>query len=146
MYFSGTICMFVLHGTVHDLVRAQGPDGKDTFVSLSDFLGTQVFGSWDVVLGCDLGRGLRAIAGGDSKRLQGMVQHVTGVLGLPAGWSRDPEIVELRVPAPFEVDGDILWVGAIVVAEQLHADGDRRLPGELRIIAGAVREAGVKID
>lgn len=91
MYFSGTICMFVLHGNVHDLVRSQDADGKDTFVSLTDFLGTQVFGSWDTVLGCDLGRGLRAVAGGDSKRLQGMMQHVTGVLGLPAGWSRDPD-------------------------------------------------------
>jgi AAA+ superfamily predicted ATPase len=91
MYFSGTICMFVLHGNVHDLVRSQDADGKDTFVNLTDFLGTQVFGSWDTVLGCDLGRGLRAIAGSDSKRLQGMVQHVAGVLGLPAGWSRDPD-------------------------------------------------------
>ena len=90
MYFSGTICMFVLHGNVHDLVRCQGAD-EDTFVNLSDFLATQLFGSWDVVLGCDLGRGLRPIAGSDSKRLQGMMQHITGVLGLPATWSRDPD-------------------------------------------------------
>ena len=91
MYYSGTICMFVLHGNVHDLVRAQGPDGKDTFISLPDFLATQVFGSWDVVLGCDLGRGLRGLAGSDAKRLQTMMQHVTGALGLPATWSRDPD-------------------------------------------------------
>lgn len=90
MYFSGTICMFVLYGNVHDLVRSQGTD-KDTFVNLSDFLATQVFGSWDVVLGCDLGRGLRPIAGSNPNRLKGMMQSVTGVLGLPATWSRDPD-------------------------------------------------------
>lgn len=90
MYFSGTICVFVLYGNVHDLVRCQGTD-KDTFVNLSDFLATQLFGSWDIVLGCDLGRGLRPIAGSNSKRLQGMMQPVTSVLGLPASWSRDPD-------------------------------------------------------
>src|SRR5436853_2951809 len=71
MYFSGTICMFVLHGNVHDLVGCQGADGKRTFVSLPDFHATQVFGAWDVVLDCDLGRGLRCLAGSDSKLLQG---------------------------------------------------------------------------
>jgi len=85
MYFSGTICMFVLYGNVHDLVRCQGAE-KDTFVNLSDFLATQLFGSWDIVLGCDLGRGLRPIAGSNPKRLQGMMQPVTSVLGLPATW------------------------------------------------------------
>jgi AAA+ superfamily predicted ATPase len=90
MYFSGTICMFVLYGNVHDLVRCQGAE-KDTFVNLSDFLATQLFGSWDIVLGCDLGRGLRPIAGSNPKRLQGMMQPVTSVLGLPATWSRDPD-------------------------------------------------------
>lgn len=91
MYFSGTISMFVLHGNVHDLVRCVGPGGEEKYVSLPDFLATQVFGTWEVVMGYDVGRGLRALAGGDARRLQGMVQYATGVLGLPATWTRDPD-------------------------------------------------------
>ena len=56
------------------------------------------------------------------------------------------EIVELRPPAPFEVVVDGFGIGAIVVAEQLDPDRNRRLPAELRIIAGAVREAGVDVE
>lgn len=91
LYYSGTICMFVLHGNVHDLVRCPGADGKESFVSISDFLATQVFGNWDVVLSYDVGRGLRPLAGNDAKRLQGMMQTVTGAIGLPATWPRDPD-------------------------------------------------------
>ncbi len=93
LYYSGTICQFVLHGNVHDLVRCQDVAGQDTFVSLPDFLATQVFGSWDVVLAYDVGRGLRPLAGSDGKRLQQMMQHISGVIGLPATWSRDPDKV-----------------------------------------------------
>lgn len=92
-YYSGTISMFVLHGNVHDLVRCPGENGADVYVSLPDFLATQVFGSWDVVLSYDVGRGLRALAGSDGKRLQSMLQQVTGVLGLPGNWPRDPDKV-----------------------------------------------------
>src|SRR5438552_10542809 len=74
LYFSGTINTFVLYGNVHDLVRSQG-GGTAAFVSLPDFLATQVFGAWDVTLSYDLGRGLRPVAGDDAKRLQGMVQY-----------------------------------------------------------------------
>ena len=61
LYFSGTTCVFVLHGNVHDLVRV--PDGDGTrYCGLNDFLVSQVFGRWDLVLGYDLSRGLRALA------------------------------------------------------------------------------------
>lgn len=93
LYFSGTINTFVLHGNVHDLVRCERPEGRDAFVSLPDFLAEQLFGSWDVVMGYDLGRGLRPVAGGDAKRLQAMMQYASGVIGLPANWSRDPDKV-----------------------------------------------------
>ena len=63
LYFSGTIDMFVLYGNVHDLVRCKSGEGT-SFVSLPDFLATQVFGAWDVTLSYDLGRGLRPVAGG----------------------------------------------------------------------------------
>ena len=92
LYFSGTINTFVLHGNVHDLVRCQTASGK-SFVNLSDFLATQVFGAWDLTLSYDLGRGLRVVAGDDSKRLLAMVQHVSGLIGLPAAWPRDPDKV-----------------------------------------------------
>jgi AAA+ superfamily predicted ATPase len=98
LYFSGTINTFVLYGNVHDLVRRRS-DGTSSFVSLPDFLATQVFGAWDVTLSYDLGRGLRAVAGDDGKRLQAMMQYVSGVIGAPATWSRDPDkVLDLLEP------------------------------------------------
>src|SRR6516165_4701640 len=58
LYFSGTTCLFVVHGNVHDLVRCPVGDGE-TYCNLTEFLSTQVFGSWDVVVQYDLARGLR---------------------------------------------------------------------------------------
>jgi AAA+ superfamily predicted ATPase len=90
LYFSGTTCLFVLHGNVHDLIRYS--DGESaSYCNLPEFLATQLFGAWDVVLNYDLARGLRPAAGGDSKRLQAMVQHVAAQLGDPGSWPRDPE-------------------------------------------------------
>ena len=61
LYFSGTTCVFVLHGNVHDLVRL--PDGEDGgYCSPTDFLATQVFGRWDIVISYDMSRGLRTMA------------------------------------------------------------------------------------
>lgn len=90
LYFSGTINTFVLYGNVHDLVRTKSGDNT-AFVSLSDFLATQLFGAWDVTLSYDLGRGLRPIAGDDPKRLQGMVTYLSGSIGTPNTWPRDPD-------------------------------------------------------
>ena len=73
LYFSGTTCLFVVHGNVHDLIRRPTSEGH-TYCSLPEFLATQVFGSWDVVVQYDLARGLRPTAGDDPQRLQGMVQ------------------------------------------------------------------------
>src|SRR5262245_2318619 len=90
LYFSGTINTFVLYGNVHDLVRTKSGD-TTSFISLADFLATQLFGSWDIALSYDLGRGLRPVAGDDSKRLQAMVQYVSGAIGAPNTWPRDPD-------------------------------------------------------
>jgi hypothetical protein len=38
LYFSGTTCLFVLHGNVHDLIRCSDADGTDRFVTLEVFL------------------------------------------------------------------------------------------------------------
>jgi AAA+ superfamily predicted ATPase len=90
LYFSGTTCLFVLHGNVHDLVACKDGE-KTTYCSLPEFLATQLFGSWDVVVTYDLARGLRPLAGANPKRLQAMVSHLTARLGDPGSWPRDPE-------------------------------------------------------
>ena len=61
-YFAGTTCVFVLHGNVHDLIRAGGAAGA-AYGSVTEFLATQLFGTWDVVLRHDLSQGLKAAAG-----------------------------------------------------------------------------------
>lgn len=90
LYFSGTTCLFVLHGNVRDLIRGEA-DGKATYLSLPEFLAAQVFGSWDLVLHHDLARGLRPLAGDDARRLQSMVQAASARLGEPGSWPRDAE-------------------------------------------------------
>lgn len=98
LYFSGTINTFVLYGNVHDLVRCTSGSGE-SFINLPDFLATQVFGAWDVTLTYDLGRGLRPVAGDDAKKLQSMVQYVSGVIGAPNTWPRDPDkVLDLLEP------------------------------------------------
>jgi len=92
LYFSRTTCVFILHGNVHDLIAAP-VDGGDDYLGLPEFLATQVFGSWDVVLRHDLGKGSRPEAGGDAGRLKGMVQALAARLGEPGAWPREPEKV-----------------------------------------------------
>ena len=71
LYFSGTTCVFVLHGNVHDLVRLADGD-EHRYCGLTEFLATQVFGRWDIVLGYDRSRGRRAMSGQDADRLGAM--------------------------------------------------------------------------
>jgi ATP-dependent 26S proteasome regulatory subunit len=93
LYFSATTCLFILHGNVHDLIccPASSTNAEDSYVGLSEFLATQVFGSWDIVLHHDLGRGLRPSAGSNPQRLHTMVQYLTSRLGEPSSWPREPE-------------------------------------------------------
>ncbi len=97
LYFSGTTCLFIVHGNVHDLIRCPTADGADSYCNLSEFLASQVFGSWDVVVQYDLARGLRGAAGSDAKRLQGMVQYLSSRLGDSSAWPRDPDTVLLAL-------------------------------------------------
>lgn len=94
LYCSGTTCLFILHGNVHDLLRRQVEE-RDDWCNLSEFLATQVFGAWDIVLHYDLARGLRPLAGNDPKRLQAMVQFLSSRLGEPGSWPRDPDTLLL---------------------------------------------------
>jgi ATP-dependent 26S proteasome regulatory subunit len=103
LYFSGTTSVFVLHGNVHDLVRLPNGDGEaPSYCGLSEFLATQVFGRWDIVLGYDLSRGLRPLAGQNAERLRAMSQYLVGRWGEPATWPRDPEKVLLGLDAFIE--------------------------------------------
>jgi AAA+ superfamily predicted ATPase len=95
-YFSRTTCVFVLHGNVHDLIRSPAA-GQEAYGRLPDFLSTQVFGGWDLVIGHDLSRGLRILAGSDVARLRTMAQYLTSRWGEPASWPRDPERVLLMI-------------------------------------------------
>jgi AAA+ superfamily predicted ATPase len=101
LYFSGTTCVFVLHGNVHDLIRCPG-DGEDHYCSLSEFLTTQVFGRWDVVIGHDLSRGLRPQAGSDAERLRSMLQYLSARWGEAATWPREPDKVLLLLDSLIE--------------------------------------------
>ncbi len=92
LYFSGSVCLFALHGNVHDLV-AVSVNGQTEYTSLTGFLAQQLFGSWDIIFSFDLGRGLQLSAGPDSKRTQKMVEFATKYLGGRAGWPRDPDQV-----------------------------------------------------
>jgi AAA+ superfamily predicted ATPase len=92
MYFSGSVCLFALHGNVHDLV-AVSTGGKAEYTSLTGFLSQQLFGSWDIVFSYDLGRGLQLSAGPNPQRTQKMVELVAKYLGGRAAWPRDPDQV-----------------------------------------------------
>ena len=97
LYFTGTTCLFVIHGNVHDLIRCRSRDGGDSYCNLPEFLATQIFGSWDVVAQYDLARGLRPAAGADSQRLHSMMQYLSARLGDPSAWPRDPDTVLLSL-------------------------------------------------
>ena len=76
--------MFVLHGNTYDFVRVgEGP--ATGYGPVTQFLSEQMFGRWDLILLYDLGRGLRAFAGRDERRLREMVELTNKEIGdLPA--------------------------------------------------------------
>jgi SpoVK/Ycf46/Vps4 family AAA+-type ATPase len=101
LYYSGTTSMFVLWGNVHDLVRSS--DGStDCYTDLEDFLAAQLFGRWDLVIGYDLGRGLRPQAGGNPDRHRSMALTLSSQWGEPPTWPRECELVLLGLDAYIE--------------------------------------------
>jgi AAA+ superfamily predicted ATPase len=92
LYYAGTTCVFVLHGNVNDLFRLGDADST-AYGSLPEFLATELFGSWDVVLRHDLGQGLRLFAGSDADRLRRMAALALERIGEPKSWPRDPDAV-----------------------------------------------------
>jgi len=89
LYFSGTTAAFVLCGNTYDLFRIGGDDSSRYGV-LAEFLAEQLFGRWSLVLHYDLGRGLRACAGRDERRLKEMVTLANKKLGDLSALPKDP--------------------------------------------------------
>ena len=89
LYFSGTTAAFVLHGNTYDLFPVSGGD-ETRYGVLAEFLAEQLFGRWALVLHYDLGRGLRAFAGRDEKRLKEMVALATRKVGDLSAMTKDP--------------------------------------------------------
>ena len=92
LYFTGTTCLFVIHGNVHDLIARGETEGSD-YGDLPDFISTQLFGSWDVVLRFDLSQGLRLYAGSDGARLGRMTARINERIGEAKTWPREPDAV-----------------------------------------------------
>src|SRR2546425_4453735 len=102
LYFSGTTAAFVLHGNTYDLFRIGAEESRPSTSSgrpepvegrygvLAEFLSEQLFGRWAMVLHYDLGRGLRAFAGRDEKRLKDMVALANKKIGDLSALSKDP--------------------------------------------------------
>jgi AAA+ superfamily predicted ATPase len=89
LYFSGTTAAFVLSGNTYDLFRIEENDGP-RYGTLAEFLAEQIFGRWSLVLHYDLGRGLRAFAGRDERRLKAMVTLATKKVGDLSALPKEP--------------------------------------------------------
>lgn len=91
-YYAGSTSVFIFHGNVHDLIRQDAAE-PGTYGSVADFLATQLFGAWDIVLIHDLSYGLRMAAGADRDRLRKMFGPVSERIGEPKSWPRDPDAI-----------------------------------------------------
>ena len=89
LYFSGTTSAFVLHGNTYDLCRIAGEE-EPRYGVLAEFLAEQLFGRWSLILHYDLGRGLRAFAGRDEKRLKDMVVLANKKVGDLSALTKEP--------------------------------------------------------
>ena len=63
IFRGGVVSQFILHGNVFDLVRARGPGARVEFVSLREFLLRELFGTFEVVIFYDRGKGIRVRKG-----------------------------------------------------------------------------------
>lgn len=90
IYYSGNTSMFLLHGNVDDLVRTEGSETRVDYLVPKEFLASQIFGSWDVVLHYDMTRPPRALAGRDQERLQRINAHIDRYIGKLGELPRDP--------------------------------------------------------
>ena len=109
---SGSTSVFLLYGNTFDFVPLS--DGAaPAYGSVAQFLAEQMFGRYDLVLHYDLGRGLRAFAGRDDKRLRDMVtlanQEISGFSDMQpkfAGARKHPRKFAGRVPQFGRIEPD----------------------------------------
>ncbi len=90
--FSGTTSVFLLHGNTNDLLP-RGATPEDGYGTIADLLAEQLFGKWDLLLHYDLGRGLRAFAGRNEKRLQKMIALANDKVADLSTVKNDPGVV-----------------------------------------------------
>lgn len=90
--FSGTTSVFLLHGNTNDLLP-RGTTPEDGYGTIADLLAEQLFGKWDLLLHYDLGRGLRAFAGRNEKRLQKMTALANDKIADLSTIKNDPGVV-----------------------------------------------------
>src|SRR5882672_2078610 len=90
--FSGTTSVFLLHGNTNDLLP-RGATPEDGYGTIADLLAEQLFGKWDLLLHYDLGRGLRAFAGRNEKRLQKMIATANEKIADLSTVKNDPGVV-----------------------------------------------------
>src|SRR6266480_2625636 len=90
--FSGTTSVFLLHGNTNDLAP-RGDATDDGYGTVADMLSEQMFGKWDLILHYDLGRGLRAFAGRNEKRLQKMIALANEKVADLSTVKNDPGVV-----------------------------------------------------
>jgi AAA+ superfamily predicted ATPase len=79
-YYAGTASVFILHGNTYDEVPLE-PDPGTTYGPVTTFLAEQLFGSWDLVLHYDVGRGIRPFAGRDINRFRSMLPRTAEIFG-----------------------------------------------------------------
>lgn len=89
LYYAGTSAMFLLHGNTNDLVPMSGGD-KPRYGALNEFLATQLFGRFELVLSFDLAHGIKPHGGGDVERQRQMVGLISRRIGDPEKLPRDP--------------------------------------------------------
>lgn len=92
LYYSRTTSTFVLSGNVFDLLCIQDAPPR-RYGALTDFLASQLFGRWDLVLQYDLSRGLVCLAGPNATRLSQMVTTAHKRIGDFAALGKDPNAI-----------------------------------------------------
>jgi AAA+ superfamily predicted ATPase len=112
-YFSGSACVFVLHGNTFDEVPLATGD-RPPYGPITTFLAEQLFGQWDLVLHYDVGRGIRPFAGRDLARFRTMLKPASEIFGT--------DLEKARVVEPQAIFAAL----DRYLIQQLHTPGEQR--------------------
>lgn len=113
-YRGGTIIEFILHGAVHDLVRAQTAKGDREYVALKTFLEDHIFPRRDAVITYDVSRGItftRDETAADFNRVVQAIDTASGTnyaqQGLPRDARRALYLIERYLRAKVDPRGPV---------------------------------------